>query len=107
MGQDIFNNHGAYSRFMALSGLRITEAAPVTPYLLECELKRTLAEASDTTLEKVAKEIYGKVGLLSANNVRDHLNVSIESLGQEELQTALSLKDDQGSEVCLLYIIRL
>ena len=107
MAHDILDNHGAYSKFIATEGLRISDTATVEPYLLERELKERLDKAPEKVLERVARQVYGGVGYRSPDLVKEYLNVCIESLGQDELKRALSLIENKGLRSGLLYIVKL
>ena len=104
---DPLNNREHYNRFQVYGGMRITEVASVKPFLLAEELKRKLADASKTTLEKLARKLYGGVGLLSEQNTREHLEICIEEAGSEELIHALKLFEKNGLLAALRYIIKL
>lgn len=107
MDFDIFNNHGHYNKFVVMGGMRISNTPVVSSYILAEQLKKLVSQASKTTLEKAAKELYGDIGYSSSDLVKEHLDVCIETCGTEELNHALRTHHDKGLYACILYLVKL
>lgn len=107
MGFDILNNHEHYNKFVVFNGMRISNTPVVSSFILAEQLKKLVSQASKTTLEKVAKGLYGDIGYSSSELVKEYLDVCIESCGTDELNRALRTHHDKGLYACILYLVKL